>query len=72
MPHYNGTSALYFVYTGKGSLDFIVTEIEQDIYDEDGDYVDTDDLMIATIQSAGGVDDFLRVLYSQMIFWHKS
>lgn len=29
--------------------------------------VDPDDLMIATIQAAGGVDDFLKVLFSEMI-----
>ena len=27
-----------------------------------------DDLMIATIQAAGGVDDFLKVLLDEMIF----
>lgn len=30
--------------------------------------IDPDDLMIATIQFAGGVDDFLRVLFAEMIF----
>ena len=29
--------------------------------------VNPDDLMIATIQAAGGVDDFLRVLFDEMI-----
>ena len=30
--------------------------------------VDPDDLMIATIQAAGGVDDFLRILFQNIIF----
>lgn len=30
--------------------------------------VDPDDLMIATIQAAGGVDDFLKVLFDEMVF----
>lgn len=29
--------------------------------------VDPDDLMIATIQAAGGVDDFLRILFQNII-----
>ena len=29
--------------------------------------VDPDDLMIATIQAAGGVDDFLKELFDEMI-----
>lgn len=29
--------------------------------------VDADDLMIATIQAAGGVDDFLKVLFDEMV-----
>ena len=29
--------------------------------------IDSDDLMIATIQSAGGVDDFLKELFTEMI-----
>ena len=29
--------------------------------------VDPDDLMIATIQAAGGVDDFLKVLFDEMV-----
>ena len=29
--------------------------------------VDPDDLMIATIQAAGGVDDFLKVLLDEMV-----
>lgn len=29
--------------------------------------VDLDDLMIATIQAAGGVDDFLKELFDEMI-----
>ena len=29
--------------------------------------VDPDDLMIATIQAAGGVDDFLKELFGEMI-----
>ena len=29
--------------------------------------VDPDDLMIATIQAAGGVDDFLMVLFDEMV-----
>ena len=29
--------------------------------------VDADDLMIATIQAAGGVDDFLRILFQNII-----
>ena len=29
--------------------------------------VDPDDLMIATIQAAGGVDDYLKVLFDEMV-----
>ena len=29
--------------------------------------VDPDDLMIATIQAAGGVDNFLKVLFDEMV-----
>ena len=33
--------------------------------------VDPDDLMIATIQAAGGVDDFLKVLFDEMLFFKR-
>lgn len=36
-------------------------------YELDFTCIDSDDLMIATIQSAGGVDDFLKELFTEMI-----
>ena len=39
----------------------------RDRYVIDFSRVDPDDLMIATIQAAGGVDDFLMVLFDEMV-----
>lgn len=42
-------------------------KVDHAVYILDFTCVDPDDLMIATIQSAGGVDDLLQALFAEMV-----
>ena len=69
MDLYERTNELHPFREGNGRTQrvFLSQLARHTGYDMDFARVDPDDLMIATIQAAGGVDDFLKELFDEVI-----